>query len=358
VEIEIDVDYTKNIPWAGVLEFDYVTTTRPSTPSPKTITDQEYDVLLKKLDISTRRRLTRAKGNLKLLELQLAVTKYYFTSSDVLNLMDCFSDDDSTQAKVVVILFNRIDDLFNFDVILRHLTGSAVQDVFHRLGVLNCLNPLKPSHDYKFCMRYIDNRIMTHCLLQCSSLENGDQLKQHPRSEVDIIVLYASLGRIIQDQMDSTLQFSYCEIGERQAAPAWNFRKDLLKHFLIGTQPIDHRMFKIISMYKEIESAGQLLMGPLDLQYREFLKMKQKKRATGSAESVADSHDTSPPTPDDLYSSTSTSSLPSLPQISSNLKLGGGMGAITPRSSFSQLSARRLEDSVDMKELLEADYNR
>jgi hypothetical protein len=276
-EFCIDMDYTKNIPWSGLLEFDYVSTSRPTTAAPATISDDDFDMFLRKLDLSTRRRLPRTKGNVKLLELQLAVTQYYFTTSDVLSIMDCFNDDEATQARVVVCLHNRIDDLFNFDYILRHLSANAVQDVFCKLGVLNCLNPLKPAQDYKFAMKYADNRLMTHTLLQMSSLENGDMVKQHPRSEVEIIALYAAMGRLLQDSTDAWLIFSYCEIGERQSVPAWNFRKEKLSNFLIGTQPIDTRMFKVISMYKEIEAAGTLLLGPIDLQYREYMKTKNGK---------------------------------------------------------------------------------
>lgn len=271
------MEYTKTIPWSGLLEFDYVSTTRPATPAPTTINDDDFDMFLRKLDLSTRRRLPRNKGNVKLMELQLAVTQYYFTTADVLSIMDCFNDDDSTQARVVVCLHNRIDDLFNFDYILRHLSANAVQDVLSKLGVLNCLNPLKPAQDYKFTLKYTDNRVMSHTLLQMSSLENGDMVKQHPRSEVEIIALYAAMGRLLQDSTDALLMFSYCEIGERQSVPAWNFRKEKLSNFLIGTQPVDNRCFKIIAMYKEIEAAGTLLLGPIDLQYREFMKTKTGK---------------------------------------------------------------------------------
>lgn len=297
--------------------------------------------------------------------------------------MDCFHDDDITQARVVIIMFNRIDDLYNFDVILRHLSGNAVQDVFNRLGVLNCLNPLKPSHDYKFQMKYLDNRIMTHNLLQLSSLENGDQLKQHPKSEIDIISLYAALGRLIQENMNAILQFSYCEIGERQSVPAWNFRKDLLKHFLLGTVPIDNRMFKIISIYKEIEAAGMLLVGPLDLQYREFLKIKSSKKkilknmtekdlhGTGSNNNIGNniSNNINGTQTDEeslgsyntqsnsSYSSLST--VPALPQIGKGGLYQSNLPPVSNESSTRTTpkgSARKLEDVVDINPLLEADY--
>ena len=341
------MEYTKNIPWSGLLEFDYVSTSRPTSPAPETISDNDFDIFLRKLELSTRRRLPRTKGNIKLLELQLAVTKYYFTTSDVLSIMDCFSDDDSTQARVIVCLHNRIDDLYNFDIILRHLSATSVQDVFCKLGVLNCLNPLKPAQDYKFIMKYLDNRLMTHTLLQMSSLENGDMLKQHPRSEVDIISLYASLGRLLTDQTDAWLIFSYCEIGERQSVPAWNFRKDMLKQFLIGTHPVDPRVFKVISMYKEIESAGMLLVGPIDLQYREFVKSKNSKnkkiiKTAMSLKSALKSStaDEEGKTGGDSFSDDSSfSTVPSLPDIN--------IANIRPKSTSAIDDTHRLEDEIE-----------
>lgn len=260
-----------------MLEFDYVSTTRPQSAI-ETIPDTEFEKFLKKLGLSNRRRLPRSKGNTKLPELQIAVTKYYFSVPDVLSILDCFSEDDATQSRVVICLFSRIDDIENFDVILRHLTSPCVQDVVEKLGVLNALNPLKPSHTYNLRMKYIDNRRMLHMLLELASQEPGDQLKENPRTQIPFITLYASLGRLIQDQIDAVVSFSYCELGERQCFPMWNLRRDLVKHFLLGTQPFNSRIYGIISMYKEIESAGMLSAGPVDLQYREYQRQKRAMR--------------------------------------------------------------------------------
>ena len=57
----------------------------------------------------------------------------------------------------------------------------------------------------------------------------------------------------------------------------------LLKCFLIGTQPISKKtVYRCIYMYKEMESDGFLTRGPIDLQYKEYLKSEKylhKKRA-------------------------------------------------------------------------------
>lgn len=238
--------------------------------------------------------MPRSKAHVGLLELQLAVTAFYFSASDVLNIMDCYSEDDATQVKVVLILFSRIDDLFNLDVVLRHMAGTAVQEVLIRLGCLNALNPLKPALDYVLQMKYVDNRILTLKLLEMGSAESGDMLKEHPRSEVSIITLYGLLGRIVSEKMDSCLMFSYCEIGERQSPIAWNVRREYIKFFLLGTYNIDSRMYRIIQMYKELEAADMLMLGPVDLQYREYqrtLKRRKKKNKTEFTALVGDQED-------------------------------------------------------------------
>ena len=283
----IDMEFSKSLPFRGVLEFDYVSTTRPP-PDAQEISDDDFSDFIIKLDLTTRRRCDISMSAMKLLELQLAVTNYYFKASRVINIMDCFSEDDNTQARVVIVLFCRILDLHNLETVFRHVTAAATQDVFVRLGLLNCINPLKPTHNLKLNMRYMDCRILAHTFLSMSSLENGDQLKQHPRSDIDIIVLYSQLGRVIADEHSSDvyLMFTYCEIGERQSEVAWNYRKDMCSKFLVGSKPWDTKMFKIIKMYKEIVAAKALMMGPIDLQYKAFIKNKIVKRGKNTLRSA------------------------------------------------------------------------
>ena len=97
-EICIDEDYMALNPVSGVLEFDYVSTTRPPLNA-EVITTTEMETLMLDLQLAQRRRLHRSKANFKLLELQVAVTKYYFLTSHVLVLLDCFTQDDSIQVK-------------------------------------------------------------------------------------------------------------------------------------------------------------------------------------------------------------------------------------------------------------------
>ena len=282
VEVEINIEYTKALPWSGVLEFDYVTTTRMH-PTTEVISDDDFVTLLNNLEISPRRRLSSSSSNFKLMELQLAVTKYYFTTDNILKVMNCFSEDPTTQVRVVVCMFGRLVELHNFDAILRHMNASAIQNVLNRLGVLNCLNPLKPCLDLRLNLKYKDNRILVHSYLQMSSAEGGDQLKQHPRSDLDIIALYAQMGRLIGDTIEGYLMFTYCEVGEREAPLDWKLRKDAVHNFLVGNQPRHSQMFKIVQMYKEIKGAGLLTLGPLDIQYADYKKTMAIKKLAAPA---------------------------------------------------------------------------
>jgi hypothetical protein len=179
------------------------------------------------------------------------------------------------QAKVVIALFSRVKDIENFYVILRCIRGAATQMVSETLGLLNIMNPLMPAQDYKISMKYMDNRIFVHSLCTLASNESGDMLKEYARTEILIIDLFATMGRIIQESQDKTIVFGYCELGERTCAPSWNLRRDLVKLFLIGSYPIDiQSVYKPIALYKELEEAKALSHGPIDLQYREYLKNK------------------------------------------------------------------------------------
>eukprot|EP01041_Mallomonas_annulata_P000200 gene200-359_t len=278
-EITIDADFALNTPWNGVIEFDYVSTTRPiSTSDVKTITPMEFEVMLANLGLSTRKRLSKANNLMNFMGLQMAVVKYYFTTSDVMTVMDCFSPDDTTQVKVIVCMFSRIKNLEDMNIIMRHLSSAAVQDLVQRIGWLNIMNPFKPCNDFILSHKYIDNRILTVKLLDLSAAESGDQLKEQPRTEFLLVQLYASMGRITAEYSNKVLRVAYCDFGERQSPPNWNKRRELISSFLIGTAPICPDVFKTMLMYKELESVGALSVGPIDQQYYEYQKtIKQKK---------------------------------------------------------------------------------
>ena len=53
----------------------------------------------------------------------------------------------------------------------------------------------------------------------------------------------------------------------------------------VGTPYMDKDVMKIMNLYKELEKAGSLKAGPVDLQYREYVK--QRTKGSNSAASRA-----------------------------------------------------------------------
>ena len=302
----MDKEWLQDIPSHGTVEFDFVSTERPNsgitsrpgtgnTSRPgtadstgsgvgepgtgaETISVEDMDDLKRKLGLSVRRRIPKSRAIMAVMELQLAATKYFFSSEDVISLLDCFSEDLNTQCKVVISLFCRLLDLENFHIIARYLSTPAAQSVAESLGWLNIMNPLHPAGDYKMRLQYQDERCVGVYMLQLGASE-GDPIRDNTKSEVNLIEAYSSLGRLKDDTHARNLLFSYKEIGEAKSPPIWNLRRDLIRHFLIGTAPISRNVYLPIKHYKELKDSNALKTGPLDLQYREYQKeLKRKAR--------------------------------------------------------------------------------
>ena len=72
--------------------------------------------------------------------------------------------------------------------------------------------------------------------------------------------------------------FSYSEIGERHCKPSWNHRSSLIKHYLVGTFPVRQEVTAIVDQYDELSLNGCLGVGPIDIQYYEFMSRKASSR--------------------------------------------------------------------------------
>ena len=276
-EIAVDEEFISNLPYHGCLEFDYVSTTCSKTKeNVKTITYEEKMSLYANVGLSKRSRLPRSKSIIAFLELQIASCKYYFTCLDVIGFMHSFDEEERTQSKVVITLFSRIFDLENFILILRELSPRAVDIVASCLGWLNIGNPLLPYQDYDLRLTFHDNRLFANLLLNLGAMETGDNIKETKGSEFLLIEAYASLGRLLSDTNPKRLKFSYQQLTEKSLEPRWDLRRDLMKNFLIGTVPIRKDVFACIKQYKEMEQDGFLTRGPIDLQYKAYLKSEIK----------------------------------------------------------------------------------
>lgn len=269
----MDKDFVKNLPTSGTIEFDYVSTTRPVLTAETTtrlITDDEMFAFNERLGLSSRKKVSNASSLFMLMDLQLASAAYYFTVENVHTLLDSFEEHWELQARVIVCMFSRIVDLHRMDILLRHLTRKTQQEVIRRIGCLNLVNPLKCSFDYVLCLKHLDNRILLIALMELASMESADQIIEDPTTELPIATIYGAYTRTLNESRPETMRFLFTDFGKRTKTVNWTARKELIKKFLVGTQPIDDQIYHVITMYKELETEGKLTEGPIDLQYLNY----------------------------------------------------------------------------------------
>ena len=338
----IDQAYVDNLPRSGIIEFDYVSTTRPgqalmfdekfnlkakqseavveeyddaaevrpdsqqggSRPQSRgaivsknlydkveVVSDDEFYDLLARLGLSNRKKVANENSLFPLIELQLAVTKYYFSVTQVMAMMDCFDQGNyHTQANVAVSMFSRIKDLHNFDTLMRNASDIKVQrEILSRLGCLNVINPLKLALNYLIPLQSLDYRILLTTLLEISPQEGTEQIREDPKTDVSVLTFYGALHRIVAVSRPETLRFNYLDFGVQfGSVVAWGLRRDAIKKFLVGSHPIDKGMFRIIGMFREMEKHGTLSRGPIELQYANHIKLTKgvKKGAAVNRQSM------------------------------------------------------------------------
>ncbi len=329
----IDQTYVDNLPRTGIIDFDYVSTTRPgqalldakddktvgpeadeaeleaevdgahatTTPGARStihggssniydkiqvISDEEFYNLMGRLGLSNRKRIPNDQSLFPLIELQLAVCKYWFSVQQVMAVMDTFDlENFHTQANVAVAMFGRIKDLHNFDQLLHNCSELKTQrEILNRLGCLNVINPLKLALTYLIPLQNLDYRILLTTLLEISPQEGTEAIREDPKTDVSVLTFYGALHRIVAVSRPENLRFTYLDFGVQfGGVVAWGLRRDAIREFLVGTKPIDKGMFRIISMYREMEKAGTLTRGPIDLQYANHLKVTKNSRKTAVA---------------------------------------------------------------------------
>lgn len=63
------------------------------------------------------------------------------------------------------------------------------------------------------CCRVYDQRVLTQVVLNLGSSDtNGDAIMEDPDTEVAVMSLYATLGRLHEMPMEVTAAFSYAEV--------------------------------------------------------------------------------------------------------------------------------------------------
>ena len=86
-----------------------------------------------------------------------------------------FPDSDFLRVQLLVTLFNKIVDIENLHIIIdRMLTDDERLEAYHRLGVLNLLDPMAPDRTYKLDLRRWDHREVVKWLVKLAASEPGD----------------------------------------------------------------------------------------------------------------------------------------------------------------------------------------
>ena len=252
-------------------------------PQAMLITNTELRELLTLIGLSTRERCIPPDTLFALAYLQLASAKYFFHARNVCTVLECFSRDPVTQARVVVVLFSRLWDLHNFDIILKSLSTLAQRETVLRLGYLNILNPLKPAQDYYIDMRYLDSRKALVFCLETGPSEGGDQLRADSASDLTLTDMFSSINRVLKNCLDARVMYSYGEVGERTPHVSWNLRTASMRKFLVGTNPWPKGMQRLIFQYNKLVKEGMLGMGPIEQQYEVMLKRQEEEKVKAAS---------------------------------------------------------------------------
>mmetsp|Transcript_22581 Transcript_22581/g.42113 ORF Transcript_22581/g.42113 Transcript_22581/m.42113 type:complete len:1139 (+) Transcript_22581:708-4124(+) len=82
----------------------------------------------------------------------------------------------SYKVELVVMLFSRVVDVHNFDLVLSQLSPQEVGVVYCRLGWLNLFNPLKIAGGYEFNLGVPEERLACKAVILSAMEENGDNI--------------------------------------------------------------------------------------------------------------------------------------------------------------------------------------
>ena len=253
-----------------------------AAPPVNIATDDDFHAFCQRLSLSSRKKVPASGSLFVLLDLQLACTKHYFTVEQVLILLDCFADDWYVHSQVIVCMFSRIYDLHRIDILLRSLDSRTQQNVLKRIGYLNVINPLKISFDYVLDLMFLDNRVMVISLMELAAVESADQIVEESNTELPIAALYGAYNRTLNETRPEIMRFQFTDFGKHTKNVAWGDRRNMMRKFLVGTQPVDESAFYVLAQYKEMEAAGKLTEGPIDQQYLNFQKSQASARLTKS----------------------------------------------------------------------------
>ena len=112
----------------------------------------------------------------RLLEFQILMPNVYLTVAQLGRLIDYFPDEICfLRVQVIISVFSHIIDIENiYELIDNQLTYDENNELLHRVGILNLLDPMKPDRLYRLDLRRNDHREWTKILVVLAVTEPGD----------------------------------------------------------------------------------------------------------------------------------------------------------------------------------------
>jgi len=278
-----------NDPRGKVLEFDYVSTTRPPIGA-KPISKPDFDEMLIKLHlghINPHAEESILGHKLFFIStLRLAATGHYFDTQQVIRVLDIFGDPsyNSLKVQIVCAFFSRIVDLERFDRVLNTLpSGSGItQEVVNKLGILNIMNPLELSLlSHELDLRYRDHRVALREMIRMGHNEE-DNLDKCGDCERDLTDLNAMISRLEDNAIPAIMRVKYRVLHGAQTVN-WEKRIEFLERTLLGTAPLSPKVLEMIERGKEMKEAGFGDEGSIAEQYAAFNKWQEElKKENGN----------------------------------------------------------------------------
>ncbi|CAK4121289.1 unnamed protein product [Aphanomyces euteiches] len=189
------------LPRKGMLEFDYVSTTRPedgneTAQKSHVMSEAEVNELLETIgaELWTEYVPQHKRLDLKrqVVLLQHGLSGVYVTVDHVRMLMQYFpKSTDNLRLKAVLAAHRSIVDMEHFDLVYEKLVPNDRKAMFTILGYMNTLNPLHVDMDYELAMHHVDHRALVKTLVEMIAADPLDLIKLDDESIQDGWSIYS-----------------------------------------------------------------------------------------------------------------------------------------------------------------------
>lgn len=116
----------------------------------------------------------------KILQLQIVMPQLFLSVAQLKTLLEFFPPDEALlRVLLIQSVFSHIVDMENMYLLLDGcLTLNERNELFHRVGLMNLLDPMKPDRTYRLDLRRFDHREWVKILVQLAIAEPGDNWEE------------------------------------------------------------------------------------------------------------------------------------------------------------------------------------